>query len=199
DPKEAVEAGGFEAGAVTEALSDREIGDRRHRLEEAHLAAHHPLDEVDAVQIGPGELEIVLVERRDRARDLVVGGLHPELLDLMNGLEEQLVRVRPRLFRLLEGEELGDAQVALVLGNRHFVLAHNARETELASSASLGQSAGVNRPLLVSAAALSLLASGCRSQPPDPAQGTQQPTASTSSVSAPLPVAIVDAGTDRGM
>jgi hypothetical protein len=68
------------------------------------------------VEVRARFVEIVLPECGHRAMDLVEGDIHPELFDLVDALEEQLVVVRPRLLGLLEREQLRHAQVALILG-----------------------------------------------------------------------------------
>ena len=50
-----------------------------------------------------------------RLLDLGPGQLQPQLGGLVDGLEEELVAVRPLLRRLLQGEQLVGAQVALVV------------------------------------------------------------------------------------
>ena len=114
-----IEAGRLEARAVAEALADGEVRDGAHRLEQPHLIAHQLLDEVDAMEPGAGRLEIVAIHGGNQARDLVVGRLHPDLFDLVNALEEELVVVRSCFLRLLQAEELRHAEIALVLGEGH--------------------------------------------------------------------------------
>src|SRR4029077_8684470 len=83
------------------------------------------------------------VQRRDRALgttrlelgdgevELMEDDLEPELVRLMNDHEEQLV-VRARGERVLEVEQLVDAQVGAVVGGRH---PHPPRVTRMSASA----------------------------------------------------------------
>ena len=59
--------------------------------------------------------ELARLDMRGRPRDLGRPELQPELRGLVHGLEQQLVRVRLLLGRLLQGEQLVRAQVALVV------------------------------------------------------------------------------------
>ena len=86
---------------MPEPFPNREVRERSHRLEQAHLLGHQLLDQEDAVEIVPRRLEIVPVEPLDGPMDLVLRRLHPKLFDLMDDLEEELVLVRSRFGWLL--------------------------------------------------------------------------------------------------
>ncbi len=67
---------------------------RRHRLEDIDLLFEQPLNRVNAAEELRRAQKIIGVERRDRRLQLVQELLEPELIDLMDNDEEQLVMVR---------------------------------------------------------------------------------------------------------
>src|SRR5262249_60025892 len=105
-----------EAAAVSEHLANGRVLPRGPLLEHVELAR----DELQA--------ERAPTEKTERGRDVAVAHvvgctldlrrreLQPELRRLVHGLEEELVGMRALLGRLLQGEQLVRAQVALVVG-----------------------------------------------------------------------------------
>jgi hypothetical protein len=87
---------------------------RRHRLQDVDLTDRHLQDGEDPLQRVLRPVRLTLPEQLLREVDLVQQFLEPELVDLVNDDEEQLVMLGPLGSRLLQREEIVDAQVASV-------------------------------------------------------------------------------------
>jgi hypothetical protein len=96
-----VEAGGVEAAARAQAGPDGEVGRRQHGLEQLELLLEQDLHAAGAIDRVAGGGELVSVDGNDRFTQLVHHQLHPDLLDLVNALEHQLVRMGPLVRHLL--------------------------------------------------------------------------------------------------
>src|SRR5919201_130085 len=110
------EAGRIEPASVSEHTADGLVLPRGHLLEHVEL----PGDELHAERRAPqqtkrgGDVSVAHVLRR--ALDLGRRKLQPQLGRLVDGLEQELVRMHLLGGRLLQGEQLVGAEVALVVG-----------------------------------------------------------------------------------
>ena len=105
-----------------ETLAERQELERRHRLENVELGDEHLENGQDALERVLRPVRVVGLEQQRRAIDLVQDLLEPELVDLVNDDEEQLVVLGPFGARALEIEQLVDVEVAAVGDRRihHF-------------------------------------------------------------------------------
>ena len=92
--------------------------ERRHRLEDVELRDEHLEDGEHPLQRVLGAIRVVRCEQHVDPIDFVENFLEPELVDLMNDDEEQLVVLGPLGARLLESEQLVDMQIAAVGNDR---------------------------------------------------------------------------------
>ena len=87
---------------------------RRHRLEHVDLVFEQPLNRVDAAEILADLERFAAAEMAHRRFDLVQHLLEPQLVDLMDDDEEQLVVVRRVALRNLQREQLVDVEIRAV-------------------------------------------------------------------------------------
>ena len=109
----------LEAAGLLEPLAERLELERGHRLEDVELRDQHLQDGEDALQGVLGAGGVVGVEQHADAVELVEDFLEPQLVDLVDDDEEQLVMFRSVGARLLQGQQLIDFQVGVV-GDRAF-------------------------------------------------------------------------------
>jgi hypothetical protein len=111
-----VPAGRVEPAAVAEHGTD--VGGvlpRRHQLEHVERLGDDPKAEDAATEEAERRHDDAAPQVLGRELDLLGGELQPELGRLVDGLEEELVVVRPLFRCLLEREQLVRAQVPLVV------------------------------------------------------------------------------------
>src|SRR5207237_299636 len=105
-----------ETAAVAEHAADCLILPRRHLLEHVELAR----DELETKRRSAKQTKrggnVAATDVLRCTFDLECRELQPELGGLVDGLEEQLVRMHALLLRLLQREQVVGAQVALVVG-----------------------------------------------------------------------------------
>ena len=87
---------------------------RGHRLQHVDLLDEHPLDRVRALQPQPGQVVLAGQHPVPGVAELPEQELEPQLVDLVDGDEQQLVVGRRVGDRDLLVEQLGNAQVAAV-------------------------------------------------------------------------------------
>ena len=109
----------LEAAGLLEPLAERLELERGHRLEDVELRDQDLQDGEDALQRVLGAVGVVGVEQRTDAVELVEDFLEPELVDLVDDDEEQLVVFRSVGAGLLQRQQLIDLQVGVV-GDRAF-------------------------------------------------------------------------------
>ena len=113
--EEQLEAGAFLPRAVAELEADRLVIERTHRFEQRQLVGHQPHQPVDAIEQGQHAHRLA---RRHMTVDLGQGEgdqLHPQLLDLVDDLELQLVGGTEVGERLLATQQAVDGQVDAVI------------------------------------------------------------------------------------
>jgi hypothetical protein len=115
DLADAAEARRVEAAAVTEQLADLVVLPRGHVLEHLELRRDEREALVGATQQAQRRGELVRGHPVGRLGDLGDGELQPQLGRLVDGLEQELVAMRPLVGTLLEREQLVGAQVPLVV------------------------------------------------------------------------------------
>jgi hypothetical protein len=86
----------------------------RHRLEDGDLLDQDPLDRVDAIQQMARPARVVGVDQRARGLELEQDLLEPELVDLVDDDEEELVVSRRVRQQTLELDQLRDLQIAAI-------------------------------------------------------------------------------------
>ena len=119
DAADVPETGRVEAAAVAEDGTDvARVLPRRHLLEHVQERVDDPHALDGAAEQADGRIRLPLLQQPRRLLHLRPAELQPQLRGLVDGLEEQLVAVRPLLRRLLQREQLVGAQVALVVGGR---------------------------------------------------------------------------------
>ena len=114
-PAQLAAAGRVEARAVTEDAADLLVLPRRHPLEHVELRGHIPQAEVRPAEQPQRRSELAALELPRGELRLLRGELQPQLRGLVDGLEQELVVVRPLLRPLLQPEQLVGAEVALVV------------------------------------------------------------------------------------
>ena len=122
DRLELAELAGLEAGRGLEPLAEGEELDRRHRLDHVQLRDNELEDRQDALEGGGGARVVAFLEHPLEVAELVDQLLEPELVDLVDDDEEDLVvlvRGRP-----LSAEDLLQREVRRV--RERLVLAHPA-------------------------------------------------------------------------
>ena len=105
---------GLKAARRLEPLAEREELERRHGLEDVQLRDHDLQDRQDPFQRVLRTVRFVAFEPLTNAVELVQQLLEPELVDLMDDDEEELVVLRSCRSRLLQREQLVDLQVARI-------------------------------------------------------------------------------------
>ena len=108
----------LQSGGRFEWIAELEKSLRRQRLEHAQLQDQQLVDAGGAVQRRHRALWAAGLQLRNRAVELVEDHLEPELVGLVNDHEQQLV-VRALGERMLEIEQLVDAQVRAVVSTGH--------------------------------------------------------------------------------
>ena len=99
---------GLKTARRLEPLAEREELERRHRLEDVQLRDHDFQDGQDPLQRVLRAVRFVVFEQLADAIELVQQLLEPELVDLVDDDEEQLVVLRPLRARLLQRQQLVD-------------------------------------------------------------------------------------------
>jgi hypothetical protein len=93
--------GRVEPASGAQPRADGEVRGRQHGLEQLELLLEQDLHPAGALDRVLRHREPVGVQRHDRHPQLVHHELHPDLLDLVNALEQELVRMGPLVRRLL--------------------------------------------------------------------------------------------------
>ena len=112
----------LEAARGTQVIAELEEIVRRHRLEHGELLDQQALD-LDAAAEEAVRLErVVGVEQRDDRVELVQDLLEPELVDLVDDDEEELVVVRRIGLRVLQAEQIVEPEIAAVAERRRLLV-----------------------------------------------------------------------------
>ena len=104
----------LEAAGLLEPLAERLELQRRHRLEDVELRDQHLEDGEDALHRVLRAGGVVDVEQGAHPVELVQDLLEPELVDLVDDDEQQLVVLGAVGARLLQAEQLVNLQVGVV-------------------------------------------------------------------------------------
>jgi hypothetical protein len=119
---------GLESAGGFEPRPERQELQRRHRLEDVELRDEHFHDRQDPLERVLRAVRLVAAQQRRDAIELVQQLLEPQLIDLVDDDEEQLVMLGSLGTRLLQREELVETQIARV-GDRRVRCGHDSSGT----------------------------------------------------------------------